>query len=223
VSVDHPAEAAHLRPEATTERLWLDETSWVDVVRGWIERPEQVYDALAEKTAWNQGRIFRYDRWVDEPRLGGSWSIGDPVADPVLVEATRRLQHTYRVRFGGFALQLYRDGRDGQAFHRDRSMRWLDDTVIAVLSLGQQRPWLLRPRANRYAHDLDAKGATHDFHPASGDLLVMGGRCQADWEHSVPQVRHRVGPRISLQWRWTAKTGRPQEGANYNAPRFYSR
>ena len=72
-------------------------------------------------------------------------------------------------------------GRDGQAFHRDTDMRWLDDTVIAILSLGARRPWLLRPRANRYDHS-EGKGAVLDIAPGSGDLLVMGGRSQADWE-----------------------------------------
>ena len=55
------------------------------------------------------------------------------------------LQHRYGVQFGWFGMIQYRDGTDGQAFHRDTDMRWLDDTVIAILTLGAQRPWLLRP------------------------------------------------------------------------------
>ena len=111
---------------------------------------------------------------------------------------TRWLTHRYRVRFDGYALAWYRDGRDSQAFHRDRELRYLDDTVIAVLSLGARRPWLLRPRAHRDRHDLERHGATHDLAPGPGDLLVMGGRCQADFEHSVPKVhgaarRSRLG------------------------------
>ena len=60
-------------------------------------------------------------------------------------EAHRALQHRYGARFDGFGMIQYRNGRDGQAFHRDTDMRWLDDTVIAMLSLGARRPWLLRP------------------------------------------------------------------------------
>jgi alkylated DNA repair dioxygenase AlkB len=210
--------------EVEFERLWLDDTSWVDVARGWIDGADHLYDTLVETLPWHQSRIFRYDHYVDEPRLGTMWSLGQPPPDPVIVEAQRTLQHRYEVRFEGCAFAYYRDGNDGQAFHRDRSMRWLDDTVVGVLSLGQQRPWLLRPRTNRDRHDLDRKGATHDLAPASGDLLVMGGRCQADWEHSVPQQRgRRLGGRVSLQWRWTSHRGRPQVGGNYNDPRHYSR
>ena len=45
--------------------------------------------------------------------------------------------------------------------------------------------------------------------PASGDLIVMGGRCQADWLHAVPKVAGSCGSRISVQWRWTSRRGRP--------------
>jgi alkylated DNA repair dioxygenase AlkB len=40
-----------------------------------------------------------------------------------------------------------------------------------------------------------------DLAPASGDLLVMGGACQAGWEHGVPKVK-RADPRVSATWRW---------------------
>lgn len=210
--------------DATTDRVVLDERSWVDVVRGFVTDADELHDEVAAAARWSQGRLFRYDHWVEEPRLGAYWKRGDPVPHPLLLEVHRALQTRYRVRFDAFALARYRDGRDGQAFHRDRDMRWLDDTVIAVLTLGATRPWLLRPRANRHDHEAPALGATLDLAPASGDLLVMGGGCQAGWEHSVAQLRDRpVASRISVQWRWTSKQGRPEVGASYRAPRHFSR
>jgi alkylated DNA repair dioxygenase AlkB len=205
------------------ERLWLDETSWVDVHRGWVLDADAVCRDLVEGTAWTQGRVFRYEKWVDEPRLGAYRRVGDPHAHPSLVDAQRELQAHYRVPFGGFALAYYRDGRDSVAFHRDREMRWLDDTVIGVLSLGATRPWSLRPRANRYAHEAPNRGATHDVRPASGDLLVLGGRCQADWEHAVPKVAGLGAGRVSVQWRYTSRTGRPQVGGGYRSPRYFNK
>jgi alkylated DNA repair dioxygenase AlkB len=117
----------------------------------------------------------------------------------------------------------YRDGRDGQAFHRDTDMKWLDETVIAILSLGAQRPWLLRPRTSRHDHS-PGKRASHDLAPGPGDLIVMGGRTQADWEHSVPYLGARpITPRISIQWRFAHRTGRPFMGSGYRAPLTYRR
>ncbi|MFZ6003546.1 MAG: alpha-ketoglutarate-dependent dioxygenase AlkB [Actinomycetota bacterium] len=206
------------------ERLELGAGAWVDLARGWMARAEELYEHLLTEVPWQTSRLFRYDHEVEERRLGASWRSGTPLPHPALAEATRVLQHRYRVEFAGFGMIQYRDGADGQAFHRDTDMRWLDDTIIAILSLGAQRPWLLRPRSARHT-DAPGKGATHDLAPAAGDLLVMGGRCQADWEHSVPYLRGGtpVGPRISIQWRFARRTGRPFQGAGYRAPLYYSR
>ena len=207
---------------APFERTWLDEGSWVDVAPGWLVDPDGVFTAVLDGVAWALGRVFRYERWVAAPRLGGSLRPGT-TPHPALVDTQRALQHHYGVQLGGMGLAQYRDGRDLMAFHRDRDMRWLDETLIALLVLGARRPFHLRPRANRYDHDAPHKGATHSFTPGEGDLLVMGGACQVGWEHSVPPAPGVTTPRISVQWRWTSGRGRPVIGASYRAPRTYSR
>jgi alkylated DNA repair dioxygenase AlkB len=205
------------------DRVQLDEHSWVDVRRGWMSGADELFESLLTGVPWETSRLFRYDHWVSERRLGAGWRPPRPLPHPALGAAHRTLQQEYKARFDGFGLIQYRDGDDGQAFHRDTDMRWLDDTVIAILSLGARRPWLLRPRANRYDHS-PGKGATHDLAPGAGDLIVMGGRCQADWEHSVPYVPgRRVGTRISVQWRYARRVGRPFQGASWRAPLAYGR
>ncbi len=99
--------------------------------------------------------------------------------------------------------------------HRDTDMRWLDETLIGILTLGARRPFVLRHRTSRDGDPVV------DVSPAGGDLLVMGGRAQADWLHGVPPAPSVVSPRISAQWRWTSRTGRPQTGGGYGAPRRY--
>ena len=213
----------HVDRDVAVERLDLGDGAWVDVARGWLVGADELFAHLRDTVAWQTSRLFRYDHFVEEKRVGSSWRPGGPLPHEALAEATRALQHRYRVDFGGFAMMQYRAGTDGQAFHRDTDMRWLDDTVIAILSLGAQRPWLLRPRAKRYDHQSADKGAEHDLAPASGDLLVMGGRTQAEWEHSVRYLgpESPVGPRISIQWRHARRTGRPFMGASYGAPLRY--
>ena len=217
-------DAVAVDPDATVERIALDATSWVDVGRGWLRGADLLCDALLGSVAWQPGRLFRYDHMVEERRLGAGWRRGQPLPHPALAGIHQDLQRRYRVLFDSFSLIQYRDGADGQAFHRDTDLRWLDDTVIAVLSLGARRPWLLRPHRSRY--DLSAgRGATHDLAPGSGDLIVMGGRCQADWQHSVAYQpgRRDIGVRISLQWRHTTRRGRPFVGGSWRAPVSYSR
>ncbi len=211
--------------ELVVERLELDEASWVDVARGFLAQVghdhDEVFDAVLAGTTWQESRVFRYERWVVEPRLGGT---GPPAgfAHPALADTQRLTQHRYGVRFERPTFVRYRDERDQMGLHSDRDMRWLDDTVIALLILGDRRPFHLRPVDARLADD-PLKGAVHDVAPGRGDLVVMGGACQARWQHGVPRPTRPTGERVSVQWRWTSGTGRPVVGASYRAPRHYSR
>ena len=211
-----------LASEPRVERVELDAASWVDVVRGLVVDADVLHDELAASVAWQPSRVFRYERWIDEPRLG-AFQAGDE-RHPALQEAERWISTRYRVRFDGVALVQYRNERDSVGFHRDRELRWLDETVIGVLTLGARRPWLMRPLGGRRrpAEDDDLADAI-DLAPASGDLLVMGGRCQADWLHAVPKVQGRVRSRVSAQWRWTSRRGERDRNPSFYAPRYFSR
>ena len=67
----------------------------------------------------------------------------------------------------------------------------IEEPIIALVSLGERRRFLLRPHGG---------GSSSAFSLGRGDLLVAGGRTNRDWEHSVPKVS-RAGPRISLAFR----------------------
>ena len=184
-------------PTVPFERLWLDDASWVDVARGWLHGADTLLDALIETVDWEQHRRWMYERMVDDPRLSRWVSTEEPLPHPALAPVRSALEARYDVPLGGIGLNYYRDGRDSVAPHRDRELRHLDETLIAIVTLGAQRPFLLRPRGG---------GKSRDISPASGDLLVMGGRTQVNWEHGVPKVK-RAGPRISVTWRWSSEKG----------------
>jgi alkylated DNA repair dioxygenase AlkB len=209
--------------EPAVQRVQLDEASWVDVVRGLIPRADAdaVHDELVTTVPWDQGRVFRYERWVDMPRLEGHQSGSG--RHPALVEVEQWISRRYRVRFDGVALAQYRTERDGVGFHRDRELRWLEDTVIGALTLGARRPWLIKPLTGRRGEPEDDPTDAIDLSPGSGDLIVMGGRCQAAWLHAVPKVRHRVRSRVSAQWRWTSRRGERDRNPSFFAPRHFSR
>lgn len=186
-----------VRSSEPGRRTWLDERSWVDVVPGWLGGADEVFAELVRRVPWRQGRRRMYERTVDDPRLSRWYRADDELPHPVLLTVRTALEQRYHTVFGGVGLNFYRDGRDSVAFHRDRELRQLDDTVVAVLTLGGQRPFRLRPSGG---------GHSTLFVPGSGDLLVMGGACQARWEHGVPKVAEAPA-RISASWRWAAASG----------------
>jgi alkylated DNA repair dioxygenase AlkB len=187
--------------KAPVERIQLDDTSWVDVVRGFAHDTEQTFERLVREVDWQQHREIRGGRKVDDPRLYGVLDPAEAERDPTFRFTRLILDARYRVRLSGPSLVYYRDGRDSMGFHRDDEMRWVDKTIIAGLAFGATRPFQLVARAG---------GPITEIVMASGDLYVMGGRCQADWYHGVPKLPE-CGPKISAVWRWTAKVGRPIE------------
>lgn len=79
------------------------------------------------------------------------------------------------------------------AWHGDRIGRGArQDTMVAILSVGDPRDLVLRPHGG---------GRTLRFPQGHGDLIVMGGSCQRTWDHAVPKSTRAVGPRISVQFR----------------------
>ena len=201
-----------LDPEADFQRTQLDHRSWVDICRGFLTGGDTLLDTLSESVDWRQGRRWMYERVVDDPRLSRWYKRGEQLPHDSLVSIERALERQYHVRFGAVGLNYYRDGNDSVAFHRDRELRHLDDTLIAIVTLGAKRPFLIRSRGG---------GRSVDVAPASGDLLVMGGACQVGYEHGIPKVAH-AGPRISASYRWSSKRGRPEEGPAWRAPRRFT-
>ena len=207
--------------DPVVERIELADASWVDVVRGLVPNADTVHDDLMAAVTWEPSRVFRYERWIDEPRVA-AMQRGDE-RHPALQDVQQWFMRRYRISLpGSVPLVLYRDERDSVGFHRDRELRWLEDTIIGVLTLGAKRPWLMKPLSGRRYDEDDMTGVI-DLAPASGDLLVMGGRCQAAWLHAVPKVQGRCRTRISAQWRWTSRRGRRDPNPSYYAPRHFGR
>src|SRR5256886_7210818 len=110
-------------------------------------------------------------RVVDDPRLLSSNAEGEPLPDAALAAARDALNAHYARELGEpfrtAGLCLYRDGRDSVAWHGDTIGRGsTEDTMVAIVSVGNPRPLLLRPRGG---------GGTPRYEGGHGDLLVLGG------------------------------------------------
>lgn len=208
--------------QAPVRRVQLDETSWVDLVERFVREPAAEFRTVRESTPWQTTEVLRYDRYIPERRLSAGL-----VADrhPLLRQAELHLSARYRVRWTGVAAILYRNGEDFQGFHGDRELRWLDDTLIAIIVLGARRPFVLRSRrpGPQMRGGAPAGSGPGDvvLTPGHGDMLVMGGACQRDWLHTVPPA-DTAEERISLTWRWSSRRGRPDTNPTYYEGRQFS-
>lgn len=94
--------------------------------------------------------------------------------------------------FNSVLANLYRDGRDWMGWHSDSESDLGDAPLIASLSLGHPRRFLLKARTGE---------ARVEQLLAPGDLLLMAGQTQKYYRHSLPKTAKPVGPRINLTFR----------------------
>ncbi len=111
----------------------------------------------------------------------------------VLGDVLQRLEAESGVKFNTALGNLYRNGHDGVSWHADNERELGPDPVIASLSLGAARRFLLRKKEDH--------SVTTSFELTHGSVLWMSGSTQTHWEHSIPKTARTVGARINLTFR----------------------
>lgn len=182
----------------------------VTLFPGWcdVAEADTWFDELHAAIPWRQDTITLFGRTSLVPRLS-AWH-GDPGAvygyshirlqpepwrEP-LSTIRARVEADCDVAFNSVLCNLYRDGRDGVAWHADDEPELGPAPVIASLSLGAMRRFQLRRR--------DDGGRRHDIDLTHGSLLVMRAGTQRHWLHQIPKTGSDVGPRINLTFRLVA-------------------
>jgi len=182
-------------------RLQLDGSSWVDLVPSWLPGHAELFEQLQSDAPWQQRERWMYDKQVLEPRLVASWSGEELHRLPRRLQEVRAaVSDRYQVDFDSVLVNLYRDGRDGVAWHGDTVRKRLPEAVVVTVGLGERRRFLLRPG--------DSGPAVHTLRSGHGDLVVMGGRAQHEWQHTVPKEA-RAGARMSVTMRHSRPLAAP--------------
>lgn len=176
---------------ASAQRTQLDSMSWVEHVPGWLAGGDRLLASLLSTAPWEQRERWMVNRMVIEPRLTAEYASLAAVPEAALHTAAKLLSKHYGVPYDGLWLNLYRDNQDSTSWHGDWPSCKRPICIVPVLSIGATRRFLLKPRHG---------GRSHIMSVADGDLVVMGGRCQRDWLHSVPKQVTPAGVRVSVNF-----------------------
>ena len=160
--------------------------AWIDYQPGWVSGHDALFDQLERELSWVTEKRRMYDRTVMTPRL-----LARVPRDGVVETMRLALSERYGEEFVRTTAALYRAGGDSVAWHGDTTARDMDRALVATVSIGQPRRFLLKPTDG---------GSSIAYPLGRGDLIVMGGTCQRTWRHSVPKVAH-AGPRIAIMFR----------------------
>jgi alkylated DNA repair dioxygenase AlkB len=175
------------------------------------EEAAALLERLVAELRWEQPRVRLFGREIPSPRLA-VW-IGDPgarytysglVNEPrpwpaALVPLKGRVEAAAGGPFNAVLANLYRGGADGMGWHADDEPELGPEPVIASVSLGAVRRFVLRHR--RRAHPAVSLPL------ASGSLLVMRGGTQRSWRHALPKTAAPVGARVNLTFRMIGPPG----------------
>ena len=173
----------------------------------WLPRDqaEALFTTLRGAIPWEVHRIRLFGREVDSPRLS-CW-IGDADAaytysgtrfEPrpwpaALLPIRARLAREIGVDFNSVLANLYRDGRDSMGWHSDAEAELGPRPVIASLSLGGVRRFVLKSRCDA--------GLKQSIDLPHGSLLLMRGDTQRNYRHALPRTARAVDARINLTFR----------------------
>jgi alkylated DNA repair dioxygenase AlkB len=174
-----------------------------------IEMPlpyEQMLQKLLKQTIWRQEDVRVYGKVYQQPRLvalyadeGKKYDYSGLTMHPLprtdlLREIKRRIEDCTDATFNAVFLNLYRDHNDSMGFHSDDEKELGKNPVIASLTFGATRTFILKHKFNK---DLPPVKVPLE----SGTVLLMKGTTQHFWKHGINKQTQPCGPRVNLTFR----------------------
>lgn len=162
-------------------------------------------NALLQEISWKQEPIVIFGKQVMQPRLtawfgdeGKCYHYSGITMQPErwtksLLKIKEQIEVIAGVTFNSALLNQYRDGKDSMGWHRDNEKELGHNPVIGSVSFGATRKFVLR-----HYQDHSLKRSVELSH---GSLLLMQGKTQHCWMHSIPKTTKQLGSRINITFR----------------------
>ena len=165
--------------------------------------PDQVLEQLIRETPWRADTIVVYGKRYLQPRLTAwfgeaSYTYSglrlEPLPmTPLLAQLRSAVEAATGHRYNSVLLNHYRNGADSMGMHSDNEPELGPQPVIASLSYGATRSFILRHKRSKRTVKLDL---------ADGNLLLMAGSLQENWLHGINKTAKPVGARLNLTFRY---------------------
>jgi alkylated DNA repair dioxygenase AlkB len=169
------------------------------------EESDRLYQSLLTNVQWKHEPIKMFGKEIMQPRLtawygdeGMSYTYSGVTMQPLswsddLVFIKNRIEEETGYTFNSALLNLYRDGKDSVGWHRDNEKSLGINPIIASVSFGTARDFHLKHVTDR---ELKVKiPLTH------GSLLLMQGKTQHNWLHSIQKEPKVRSGRINITFR----------------------
>jgi len=190
------------------QEIDLGEGAFVDYVPDFLspEEASAMLDTLLAEEPFESRPIVVFGKEVMQPRQI-AWASDLPYrysgqtlppqeTSETLLALQRRVEAFTQTTYNHVLLSYYRDGRDNIAMHADNEPELGKDPIIAGISLGTTRRFLLKRKTRIKGEE------PHCIKLEHGSLVVMRGSCQHRWRHSVPKAGRLTEGRINVTFRY---------------------
>jgi alkylated DNA repair dioxygenase AlkB len=173
---------------------------------------DELLRQLIAEIPWRQENIVVWGKLYSQPRLvawygdqGSDYTYSGIKLTPLpwtdlLLDIKNRVETVTATKFNSVLLNYYRDNRDSMGFHSDDEPELGERPIIASLSLGEERTFVLKHRVKMLAKPVRLR-------LESGSLLLMKGETQRYWKHGIAKESRPCGPRINLTFRRIVSQG----------------
>ena len=170
------------------------------------EEADTYLETFLSEVTWSQSEVFVWGKWHKQPRLvawygdpGATYSYSGTTMQPRpwtddLQRLRQRVESVSGTSFNSVLFNLYRDKNDCMGWHSDNEPELGPAPTIASISFGAERDFLFKHRREKQ-HGTRRIALNH------GSLLIMAGKTQHNWLHSLAKERAPVGKRINLTFR----------------------
>jgi alkylated DNA repair dioxygenase AlkB len=167
----------------------------------------EVQTQLHNEIHWRQDSIKVYGKVHKIPRLqtfqgepGIRYQYSNLILEtepwhPLVLSLKKRIEQHCQHLFNSVLINRYRSGQDKMGWHSDDEPELGTNPVIASLSLGSDRRFLLK-------HRWDKQLAKIELNLGQGALLLMTEQTQHFWQHTVPSSKRVQEERINLTFRY---------------------
>ena len=135
-------------------------------------------------SAWyaDENKSYTYSGTTFKPK---KWNKG-------LLYIKERIENTLNLSFNSVLMNWYRDGEDWMGWHADDEKELGTNPIIASVNFGEERDFLIKSNETNEKITIPLK---------HGTLLIMSGKLQHHWKHSVPKRKKRKNARFNLTFR----------------------
>jgi alkylated DNA repair dioxygenase AlkB len=163
----------------------------------------EILARLVDDTPWRADTVVVYGKRYLQPRLTAWYgeasytysglTLQPLPLTPLLEQLRTAVEQATGRRYNSVLLNYYRDGADSMGMHSDDEPELGPEPVIASLSYGATRTFILRHKRSKRTVKLDL---------TDGSLLLMAGTLQTHWQHGINKTAKLVGPRLNLTFRF---------------------